>query len=1016
MTSHSVRFLQQNARKSLIATKEILNNINYSKPDIVLIQEPYTSNSNQMLGLPLNSKLHYVNTSKPKSGILVTNRGLYTELLSNFSNSNITTIKIQLQSTSLIICNVYIEPNSLTSDQINLLSNLLDTFKHQPIILTGDFNSRHHLWHDTTTNNQGIILAELINDYELSIHNTKDPTCITTNGSSIIDLTLTNNKASSYIIDWHSSKQPNSIFDHVSISFTYNHQQRIPTKTINSTSKFNENKADWQKFKDCFNSDVFNQLNISINNIQHTQDIDKCALDLTKFIQEAAYKSIPTKKHNPRKNYTPWWDKDLTLMQITVRNLRNLYSHEKNTIVKQMKYEQYKRYRNKYVRAIYNKKQQKWREFLEESSSSNTWGNTYKMIKATTNPKTYTLPILDNAQPHQHGTIIENILDAIFPDDNQLLQHTPTQTSNILNQEQLTITPEYIETLIKSTNNKKSPGPDYITNQMLKQLKDTISPTLAALFTKCFILGHFPSCWKNTSLIIFPKPNKTEYHTPKNYRPISLISNISKILEKIIQSRLQNYIRDNNLQNENQHGFTQQKSTITALYNITNDIINNKTNNKLTSMLSVDYSGAFDNANWQIITKNMDTMNIPSQYTQIIQSYLTNRTVSYKYNNHTRTKKLTKGCPQGSPLSPTLWNILINSLLNSFNIPSAHIHAYADDITVICTGNTPNQLHDTLQKTLTFINVWSNNNFLTINTQKTQIIHFHKKTLNTPVTLNNNHIEIVDKIKILGISLQNHQHRNKINFNTHIENIISKTTRIKNTLFNFCKNTYGINTRKRQNLYKGLIRPVLTYGSEIWINHITKKQIQKLESTQHQILRHSIMGYRTISKACTTLLTRIEPIHTNIQIKQTKFLYRQNIPQECLNHITIEQFIDTTKQNIFAQSHEKTNDTFKHFFPSPYIPKFIKPNFILTQFYTGHGNFQKYLNRFQLSQTDCCTCSNTTQDVTHLLLHCTNYTQIKHHLQLHNINSLHQFTQNKEIHKKFIELCKHIHTHIKAIL
>ncbi|KAH9419271.1 hypothetical protein DERP_005778, partial [Dermatophagoides pteronyssinus] len=379
MTSHSVRFLQQNARKSLIATKEILNNINYSKPDIVLIQEPYTSNSNQML----------------------------------------------------------------------------------------DFNSRHHLWHDTTTNNQGIILAELINDYELSIHNTKDPTCITTNGSSIIDLTLTNNKASSYIIDWHSSKQPNSIFDHVSISFTYNHQQRIPTKTINSTSKFNENKADWQKFKDCFNSDVFNQLNISINNIQHTQDIDKCALDLTKFIQEAAYKSIPTKKHNPRKNYTPWWDKDLTLMQITVRNLRNLYSHEKNTIVKQMKYEQYKRYRNKYVRAIYNKKQQKWREFLEESSSSNTWGNTYKMIKATTNPKTYTLPILDNAQPHQHGTIIENILDAIFPDDNQLLQHTPTQTSNILNQEQLTITPEYIETLIKSTNNKKSPGPDYITNQIL---------------------------------------------------------------------------------------------------------------------------------------------------------------------------------------------------------------------------------------------------------------------------------------------------------------------------------------------------------------------------------------------------------------------------------------------------------------------------------------------------------------------------------------------------------------------
>ncbi|KAH9522270.1 hypothetical protein DERF_005857 [Dermatophagoides farinae] len=191
-------------------------------------------------------------------------------------------------------------------------------------------------------------------------------------------------------------------------------------------------------------------------------------------------------------------------------------------------------------------------------------------------------------------------------------------------------------------------------------------------------------------------------------------------------------------------------------------------------------------------------------------------------------------------------------------------------------------------------------------------------------------------MKILGLTMQNHQHRNKINFNLHIENTIAKTIRIKNALFNFCKNTYGINTKKRQNLYKGLIRPQLTYGSEIWFKHITKKQVKKLESAQHTILRHSIMGYRTISKACTTLLTKIEPLSDNILIKQTKFLHRHNITLETLHNTTIEHFIETTKQNAMTLAHQSTNETFKEFFPLPNIPKFIHIDFITTQFYTGH--------------------------------------------------------------------------------
>ena len=191
---------QQNTRKSLIATKELLKE---SQTDIILIQEPYTQNTNTIYGYPMRSTLYYhtsTNTlqqTPPKSGILISNSKLYTQFLPNLSSPNITTIKVQLHNTELIISSIYIEPNSLNHNHIQILKSILHTFSNLPIILAGDFNARHPLWHDHTTNNNGNKLAELIDDFELYIHNNHSPTCITPLGSSIIDLTITNNKASS---------------------------------------------------------------------------------------------------------------------------------------------------------------------------------------------------------------------------------------------------------------------------------------------------------------------------------------------------------------------------------------------------------------------------------------------------------------------------------------------------------------------------------------------------------------------------------------------------------------------------------------------------------------------------------------------------------------------------------------------------------------------------------------------------------------------------------------------------
>src|SRR5699024_2374196 len=158
---------------------------------------------------------------------------------------------------------------------------------------------------------------------------------------------------------------------------------------------------------------------------------------------------------------------------------------------------------------------------------------------------------------------------------------------------------------------------------------------------------------------------------------------------------------------------------------------------------------------------------------KIIQNYLSNRSITFTYNNTHYTKILTKGCPQGSPLSPLLWNILLNTLLDTFDISNALIFAFADDLTVVCKGSTLADLHISIQNSLQLISSWCLSNQLTINTSKTFITHFHKHTLPSNIILNGQVIQISKNIKILGLTLEYHPHKNKINFSAHINNTIS---------------------------------------------------------------------------------------------------------------------------------------------------------------------------------------------------------------------------------------------------
>ncbi|KAF7492502.1 hypothetical protein SSS_01704 [Sarcoptes scabiei] len=667
--------------------------------------------------------------------------------LDKYTNCWMTTVQVQLSKSLLIISNVYIEPNTISSSHIDLLKDLMKTFANHSLILSGDLNARHTLWHDRIINRHGESICELINDFDLHIHNDESPTCLTINGNSIIDLTLSNYKARSFIRNWASTVHQHSIFDHALIEFEYASNERIPQRISNTTRRFNERKADWTKFNELIDQESVARITQNIEHTNNTNTIDHNILELTRIIQKAAFNSMPTIKRSTYHKRSNWWDTELKMMQIVFNSKRYLFSKERNPEARQHLYEEFKSFRNKYIRMIRKKRLKKWREFIEEIDTNNTF------------------PYED------HPKIIENIVNSMFPTHRSSQEYIGHNTSLTTPEHEYNISKEYIESLISKTSSRKAPGDDNITYNMLKASKGKISESLAK------ISANQTNPTTSLSKLSTYQPITQHWETIRKNSPI----------------RIQNFLISNNKINPQQHG-----------------------------------------ADWNIILNNMHQLQIPQHLIQMMHSYFQRRTITMKHNTIEYSKNLSKGY--------------------TFSSPNASIYAYADDLTVICSAT----------KSRIYI-------------------------------IDSNTIEIVNNVKVLGVIFENHHIKSKINFTSHIKSVVNKSIKIKNLVFNYCKNTFGIDSRKRINLYK-----------------------ESTKSMQHQLLRNSIMAFRTVSKACALSLTKITSLETFMEIKKIKFYHKNH-----LQRIDTENFDMYIKELIRAkisENFENTNQNFKSFFVNSIIP------------------------------------------------------------------------------------------------
>ena len=237
-----------------------------------------------------------------------------------------------------------------------------------------------------------------------------------------------------------------------------------------------------------------------------------------------------------------------------------------------------------------------------------------------------------------------------------------------------------------------------------------------------------PSIWKEAVICIIPKPNRADYTLAKNFRPISLLECMGKLLEKVVAKLIYRDLTNHDLVATTQFGGQNASSTLDAGLALLHDIQAAHQSGLRTGILLFDIQGFFDNINHDRLTRIFADLGFAPELVSWCKSFLKDRTVRLKFNGRTSDPfDFEVGTPQGSPVSPVLSIIYTSPLLHKMrNWARAALGMYIDDGVIFACGREWKQIEDTIQKGYTECAEWLTRAGLNIELDKSELLFFRK--------------------------------------------------------------------------------------------------------------------------------------------------------------------------------------------------------------------------------------------------------------------------------------------------
>ena len=869
--NHSLSILSLNCHSIYQRSAELKNLLQEKNPDIVCLCETWAVYDR----IPsfINYTAYWAHRPHPQTGgglcILVRSNLISTQKILNPINNSkleVQAITIELVSLKLDILNLY-NPNQNVKK---------DTFKHyfgqlsSNFIIVGDFNAHHSLWSNSNSqnNSSGKVLTEiLLENHNLCLATPNGlPTYMhaSTGATSTLDLHFT----SANLISLQEIEKLDCIgSDHYPLMMTLKLKPKI--QRIKFLPKWKINDFNWSKWAQGLKDIKWN----SELSIDESNEILIDCLTNSKFQPKST-----TGEYNPKYN-KPWWNEECDKLVALRKQAKNIVRRNATaqTISNLRKAE------NDVKKATKLAKENSLKIFIPtidlHTSLKSVWDK-INSIRSKFEPKILVLK-MDNeliSQPTVKANKIADHFEKTFNIDHSSQERNESMSRSIQSSIFVDVTKPYNVPFTKnelqnslSLLKNTSPGADRVHNMFLKNMPENIKEYTLRLFNHSWLSESVPNNWLESLLIPICKPHKDSSEI-KSYRPISLLSCISKLMERMVAHRLEWLMETKNLLSNSQSGFRKQRSTTDQLLVLDHNIKDSLGSNKHCIVVFVDLMGAFDRV-WRLaVLQKLLNMGIKGKIIRWLHSYLDNRTFKVFLEGEYSTKRKAKsGVPQGGVLSPLLFNILMSDLPK---VDGVEFLEFADDIAIFSTGFDPNRVRENLEVGLKKLKDWTEKWGQCISFEKTKAMYFTKMQIPNPlpvIKISSSHIEYVNEFKYLGLTFDSP----RLSYKKHILKLKDSCTKSLSVIKFLSHPKWGCNRETLLTLYKSLIRSKIDYACQIYQSAI-KTDLKILDTLQNQCIRLCIGAWETSPITSLEVEANIPPLKFRRELLISKMRLRIN--------------------------------------------------------------------------------------------------------------------------------------------
>lgn len=663
------------------------------------------------------------------------------------------------------------------------------------ILVLGDFNE--DMFDHRNQNITSILRTYSFNQF------ISDATHHTETSASLIDLVICNNSNSVDLVHVGEPFVHTNMRYHCPIYGILKFQN--PSQHCFKRKIWLYDQGDYDSFREILRNVNWDEILNSGDNLDTIVDL------FTNTILHAAEDTIPNKTIMVRKSEPLWMNNRI---RRAIRQRNRMHKRAKKSNLPDH-WQKFRKIRNSTVNLIRKEKDKYFNSLIEKLTSRATsikdWWKIASKI-AGFNKKDSEIPPL-----HYRNNIIYDdcakaeAFNSFFSahsnlqDVNKSLPDDDSPPDRCL--DNITLHEYEVQDVLRLLNTNKASGPDSISARLLKVAHDILSKPLCAIFNLSLSQKYFPNVWKLANVI--PVFKKDLRNLVENYRPISLLSVVSKTFEKCIYKHIFNFIRE--LITEHQSGFTLNDSTTNQLLYLAHVFSKALDEGKEIRIIFFDISKAFDRVWHKGLLFKLKKMGIVGNLLLWLKDYLSNRKQRVVINGKESSwENINAGVPQGSILGPLLFLIFINDIVSEVNCP---IKLFADDTSIYAVVENPLvasiQLNSDLQK----IHDWSTRWLVNFNPRKTESIIISRKCesqLHPPLYMNHVEIQTVTSHKHLGLIFSQDG-----SWISHIDEIIAKA----NSRLNIIRRLkFKLDRRSLEQMYFSYIRPLLEYSDVIWDN------------------------------------------------------------------------------------------------------------------------------------------------------------------------------------------------------